>query len=279
MKFASALLALATPSIAAGVASGQIKDFVTFGDSHTDTSYYHSADGGYAAGYSPFNLLNQTHNGTLHLGPEETIYTTWIGTNDLGMNALLTASDTPDVSIVQVRQCAVVVFNILHENGTRNSNMQNTCFWMLPLDLTILYSDYSYPNKYRTVQRNATGWNVYMKERVRGGNEITYLMPEALPHISCLTRLPTHPCHASGLFTDIYNNPHNYLNDTAPLNVTGPDESTRDLGVHTVAEGGVRDSFTWYDELNPSEQSDRIAAHEITAVMKDEYNQWATRLD
>lgn len=51
---------------------------------------------------------------------------------------------------------------------------------MLPLDLTILYSNYSYPNKYWDAERNTTEWNVYMKELVRAGNEITYLMLEAL---------------------------------------------------------------------------------------------------
>jgi hypothetical protein len=108
-----------------------------------------------------------------------------------------------------------------------------------------------------------------------------------------------------GLFTDIYNNPQNYLNGTAPLNVTGCvnscvyqlNESTSDPGVCTTAEGGARDSFMWYaiycilrtpwegyscecryDELHPSEQSDRIVAREITAVMKGEYNQWTTWL-
>jgi len=33
-----------------------------------------------------------------------------------------------------------------------------------------------------------------------------------------------------------------------------------------------------YDELHPSQQSDRIVAKEITAVMKGEYNQWTTWL-
>jgi hypothetical protein len=33
-----------------------------------------------------------------------------------------------------------------------------------------------------------------------------------------------------------------------------------------------------YDELHPSQQSDRIVAREITAVMKGEYNQWTTWL-
>ncbi|KAH7890290.1 carbohydrate esterase family 16 protein [Phlebopus sp. FC_14] len=315
LNLALALLAVISRSLAIGVAPGQIKTFVTFGDSYTDSSYYPAADGGYAwptyaAGYGPFNLygfarsgatcsndltyrpfppimgwqlpayLNETQNGTLSLNPEETMYTIWIGTNDLGVNALLTGSNEPDVSIVQVRQCAVDVLRILYENGARNFIMQN----MLPLDLTILYSNSSYPNKYWDAEHNTTEWNVYMKELVRAGNEITYLMLQAL--------VPTLPgAHIAsfdsyGLFTDMYNNPQDYLNGTAPLNVTGcvnacvygRDESTYDLGVCTVAEGTARDSFLWYDELHPSEQSDRIVAREMTAVMKGEANRWTTWL-
>jgi len=132
-------------------------------------------------------------NGTLELDPEETIYTIWIGTNDVGVNALLTGSNAPATSIVEVRQCAIDVLKILYESGARNFIMQNVsvrtlthCFKLtlrvqiLPLDLTILYSNYSYPNKYWDLGRNATEWNVYMRELVRAGNEITSLMLDAL---------------------------------------------------------------------------------------------------
>ena len=51
---------------------------------------------------------------------------------------------------------------------------------IIPLDLTILYSNYSYPNKYWTAQRNTTEWNVYMRELARAGNQITQLELQAL---------------------------------------------------------------------------------------------------
>ncbi|OJA13745.1 hypothetical protein AZE42_01547 [Rhizopogon vesiculosus] len=307
------LLALARPSWAAGVAPGQIKNFVTFGDSYTDSSYYPTADGGYAwptwaAMYGNFSLygfarsgatcsniltyrpyppilgwqipayMNETRNGTLELNPEETMYTIWIGTNDLGANALLTGSDAPTTSIVEVRQCAIDVMNKLYESGARNFIMQN----ILPLDLTILYSNYSYPNRYWYAERNTTEWNVFMKELVRAGNEITSLMLEA-----AIPKLPG--AHIAsfdsyGLFTDMYNNPQNYLNGTAPYSVTSCINScvyTLDnatASTCTVATGTDADSFLWYDELHPSQQSDRIVAREITAVMKGEYNQWTTWL-
>ena len=65
VQFATTLLAFVSPSIALGVAPGQIKNLVTFGDSYTDSSYYPSADGGYqwptwAAQYGSFNLYGES---------------------------------------------------------------------------------------------------------------------------------------------------------------------------------------------------------------------------
>ncbi|EGN96374.1 carbohydrate esterase family 16 protein [Serpula lacrymans var. lacrymans S7.3] len=314
LKIACTLLALAPLSLAKGVLPGQIKNFVTFGDSYTDIAYP-AADGGqawpvYAAGYGNFTLypfaksgatcsnnltyrpfppvfgsqiptyLEEKSNATINPNPEETIYTLWIGTNDLGVNALLTGSDAPDVSIVQVRECAVDWLKVMYASGARNFIMQN----IIPLDLTILYSNYSYPNRYWDAQRNTTEWNVYMRELAKAGNEITLLMLQALAPTLPDAHIASFDSH--GLFTDMYNHPQNYLNGTAPLNVTGCvnscifalNESTGDAGDCTVAEGTDRDSFLWYDELHPSEQSDRIVAREITAVMKGEENQWVTWL-
>jgi len=67
--------------------------------------------------------LNETHNGTLALDAQETIYTIWIGTIDLGVNALLTGYGAPDVSIVSIRQCAVAVSKRLYESDARNFSM------------------------------------------------------------------------------------------------------------------------------------------------------------
>ena len=55
------------------------------------------------------------------------------------------------------------------------------------------------------------------------------------------------------LFADMYNEPQNFLNGTAPLNVTGAvhscvyklNESTSDTGVCTNAVGTDQDSFLW----------------------------------
>ena len=64
-------------------------------------------------------------NGTLRLNPEETIYTLWIGTNDLGANALLTGGGANGVTVVDVVSCAVNWVKTLYRSGARNFLFQN----------------------------------------------------------------------------------------------------------------------------------------------------------
>ncbi len=65
---------------------------------------------------------------------------------------------------------------------------------------------------------------------------------------------------------DIYMKPCAYLNGTAPANVTG--------FVHHCSLNGTMctvdpspDSFLWFDELHPSEQTDRIIARNFVDVL------------
>ncbi|KAJ3783564.1 hypothetical protein GGU10DRAFT_50743 [Lentinula aff. detonsa] len=79
-------------------------------------------------------------------------------------------------------------------------------------------------------------------------------------------------------------NPSQYLNGTAPLNVTGCINSCvfqvnePDSGACTLVNGTDRDSYLWYDELHPSEQADRIVAREMALVMEGKASKWATWL-
>jgi hypothetical protein len=70
--------------------------------------------------------------------------------------------------------------------------------------------------------------------------------------------------------TDIWENPGNYLNGTVPHNVTSSVYQCGDA----CAASEVRDSYMWYDELHPSEQTDRIVAREFVNVVRGE-TKWA----
>ena len=64
-------------------------------------------------------------NGTLELDPAETMYTLWIGTNDVGANALLTDNHAPGATLVDVVACAVNWVEVMYKSGARNFIFQN----------------------------------------------------------------------------------------------------------------------------------------------------------
>jgi len=288
-----------------------IKNLVTFCDSYTDVVNIALINGTpwpvYAADYGHLSLfpfarsgatcsnhltprvfpsvledelptyLNATAHGT-SLRPAETLYTLWIGTNDVGVGELLTGQSTPGVNIVNTSACVVSWVKELYDTGARNFLVQN----MVPLDHVPLYSPDSYTNRYWTAQRNTTEWSVFMGELVAAGNSLTELMLSALAPKLHGANIGVFDSH--GLFTDIINHPALYLNGTAPLNVTGSthacvfqlNEPTSDPGVCTDASGSDRDSFVWFDELHPSEQSHRIVARELISAVNGSSERWVT---
>lgn len=64
----------------------------------------------------------------MRLNPEETIHTLWIGTNDLGVNSIISGGQTPGVTVVDTSTCAVNWVKALYENGARNFLFQNVRF-------------------------------------------------------------------------------------------------------------------------------------------------------
>ena len=76
---------------------------------------------------------------------------------------------------------------------------------------------------------------------------------------------------------DIHSNPTAYLNGTAPANVTGFEYHCNYYNSSdcTKFEGDSPDSFMWYDELHPSEQTDRIIARNFIEVLSGS-SQYAT---
>ncbi|KAK0231529.1 carbohydrate esterase family 16 protein [Armillaria fumosa] len=289
------------------LASAPFKSLVTFGDSYTDTVL--TGDGGtawpvYAASYANLSLhpyarsgatcsnaitpmpwasimeyelplyFLETHNGSVVLDPKETLYTEWIGTNDLGVDSIFTGSN--DGSVVDVVGCMVDWVRMLYADGARYFMVQN----MIPLDLTVLYSPNWYPNQISTLPHNATEWSIFMRQLVLSGNALVRIELQALAGSGELPDAHIGLFDSHGLFQDMYQNPGAYLNGTAPLNVTVPirlcvyeEDGALEC---TVAEGTDKDSFLWQDELHPSEQANRVVAREIALVATGEGSDWAT---
>ncbi|THU95077.1 carbohydrate esterase family 16 protein [Dendrothele bispora CBS 962.96] len=324
LLFVSTLLAtllLVTAKGSNPLGPDQITSFVTFGDSYTDI--VSKGDGPdaqawpvYLSGYTnttlfPFAKSGATCSNNLtfrpfpplfesqlpayfdflanetspKVGGNDTVFTLWIGTNDLGVSALLTGDAeirVPGVSLVDVTQCMVNWVKVLYQQGNaRVFLFQN----MIPLEHVILYAPDSYPNRFWPgLPRNTTQWSLQMDEMVKSGNALTKGMLRELIADGELEGASIAYFDSHALFTDILNHPDQYLNGTAPLNTTGcinscvfdTPTSTGDCTV--VPEGPERDSFLWFDELHPSEQADRVVAMEIAKVFKGEESRWTTWL-
>lgn len=71
-------------------------------------------------------------HGNLTLHPSETLYTLWIGTNDVGVGELISGQAVSGVSIVNTSACAVSWVKKLYDTGARNFFFQNVILPFLP---------------------------------------------------------------------------------------------------------------------------------------------------
>jgi len=195
-------------------------------------------------------------NPTTTLDPDTTVYSLWIGTNDVGLGALLTENQAPGVTIVNTTQCAIEWMTTLYSYGARRFILQN----MIPLQITPMYS--SLPDWGGTAWKaphNRTDYSIQIQELVAAGNALWDLqMPAALEN---LPGAAAAVFNSHALFFDMYNNPADFLNGSQPLNVTG---FYGHIGGHAP---GDRDSYLWWNELHPSEQAQRNVAKQIVATL------------
>ncbi|KAL1672737.1 hypothetical protein EV122DRAFT_294661 [Schizophyllum commune] len=306
------ILSMAAEIAVAALAKDQITNLITFGDSYTDVDlvwdggipwpkyavqYVDASRGGddgnstagldlypfaksgavcstditpsiYASLYEkqlPAFLASEG-NGTIPstVTPDNSLYTLWIGTNDVGAWGLLTGHEIGNATVVDTVQCAVN--------------------WMIPLEYAPMYLPDAYPNKFTTEIKNATAWHLGMKELTSAGNEIAKLLLEDLVPSLEGAHVGLFDSHA--LFYDIHEHPDAYLNGTAAFNVVDPTYSciyeelqdvTETVSCTTV-EGTDRDSYMWWDELHPSEQTNYVLAKQIAGVILGEDNKWTTWL-
>jgi hypothetical protein len=231
----------------------------------------------------------------LNTPPDETVYSIFIGTNDLGNYALLTDEQQPGTNIVNYTDCVVRALGSIYDNGGRHFVLQNVA----PLNLS---PQYGLPGK------GGLPTSQYWLDKSSNTTEISYKMAEYVSLVNAVYKYQTPylfevakrfpGAHIAlmdmhglvsrkpqgGLFyqqrltiffsllqiTDIYNNPSQYLNGSAPLNVTG--FASSDMKAANTTD---KDSFLWYDELHPGEQADRVIAREFLGVVAGD-SKWAT---
>ncbi|KAL0576781.1 hypothetical protein V5O48_005189 [Marasmius crinis-equi] len=209
-------------------------------------------------------------NQTLLLDPDDFVVIIWIGTNDVGIHTILT-SDTPNlVSLADVADCQFEAIRKLHDLGARRFILNS----MIPLHLTRLYADSDEGTIYWPDPHNGTVWHKGAYNLVRSLNR---MLNDGVQNLNREWKGDgkVELFDTYRFFEDMYNDPGRYFNGSLPANVTGhchqcPDPHDWrqcDIGDCTLDQ---RDSFMWWDELHPSEQSGRNLANEMNKKINGE---------
>ncbi|KAL1606009.1 hypothetical protein SLS59_003133 [Nothophoma quercina] len=208
---------------------------------------------------------------------DSTAYAVWIGTNDLGNNAFIDNSQRPNKTVSDYLDCVYNTVDGLYKNGGRYFVLLN----LAPLDLLPQYQLPSQGGLTATQfwpanGRNQTDVHYRMQNTVAALNDVYEYRTPFVAQIS--KKYPgAHFANynVNGLMTDIHSNPSQYLNGTAPLNVTGTSKQCATISGQNCTVNPSPDSFEWYDALHPSEQTSRIVAREFVNVLGGK-GKWGT---
>ncbi|KAF8316666.1 GDSL lipase/acylhydrolase family protein [Clavulina sp. PMI_390] len=211
-----------------------------------------------------YNSSSHGHTDSkLALDPDTTVYSIWIGTNDLGRGSLITDEGAPGVSLTNVSDCVVNAMVKLYEAGARYIVFQN----LVPLYLTPLYATPENGGVRTYLDGNLTAISEKMRTLTLGVNQIwKYQVPAVA---ATLKDAKISLFDSFGLIMDIRNNPTQYL--SPPYNITGY------LNHCTVADNCTTswnydpdhpDGYLWYDELHPSQKTESIVAKEFVKAMQ-----------
>ncbi|PYH41065.1 SGNH/GDSL hydrolase family protein [Aspergillus saccharolyticus JOP 1030-1] len=209
-----------------------------------------------------------THQPFLNLPADETVYALWIGTNDLGNNAFLTDSQLNNATVVDYVDC---VYEVLDGVRAKYFILMN----VIPLQLTPLYATPENggigPSKYwpdkpanlTEISGRMEGQVVLVNEAFRWRTAAEVVLNQRWPGVEVAV------FDVYSLIQEIYHNPTQYLNGSAPANVTGYEYHCNINGTDCVKSDSP-DSFLWFDALHPSERTDQIIAEEFIKVVSGE---------
>ncbi|CZS97212.1 related to GDSL lipase/acylhydrolase family protein [Rhynchosporium agropyri] len=203
---------------------------------------------------------------------DNTVYNMWIGTNDLGVDALFRDSGLNGATILDYVNCIFKRFDEIYANGGRYFVLMNVA----PLELSPLYG---LPEK-GGMKMSPLAW----PDKPTNTTEISYKMKEYTSLVNSIFRFRTpfevqvakrYPGASFAVFdvhsllTEIYHNPTEYL--SSPANVEGMYATCVPVSgpaiVDCIKSSLSLDHFFWYDELHPSERVDQFIAKEFEKVV------------
>lgn len=176
---------------------------------------------------------------------DNTIYTLWIGTNDLGIDGFLGDKNAPNTSLVNFVDCAWTTFDRLYRLGGRHFVLFNQA----PLELSPMYaSPENGGTEDNNYWRNKSSYNMTeiqykmfeyasaVNELYRYGAAYEFLLRSRWP-AATLTIFDVH-----GLIRDIHASPEQYL--SPPATTVGSYVTCNATACSTSED--LLSSFLWY---------------------------------
>ncbi|PQE31364.1 acetyl esterase protein [Rutstroemia sp. NJR-2017a WRK4] len=199
---------------------------------------------------------------------DNTVYSMWIGTNDLGNGAFLTDSSLGETTIPDYIDCIFDRFDGIYATGARYFVLMN----LAPLQLSPLYGmpdagGLNASHYWTDKPSNITEVSGKMKEYTKLSNSVfDYRVPYELLIKRRYPGASIAIFDTNTLMTDIYNNPTKFL--PAPAVVDKPYILCDLSGSPCPQQPGNIEGYMWYDELHPSPGTDKVIANEFINVVK-----------
>lgn len=178
---------------------------------------------------------------------DNTLYAIWIGSNDLGENAMLTDDNVPGTTLTSFVEGVWAVIDRIHATGGRHFVLLNVA----PLELAPRYKA-SFPGPNKPTAKAAA--EIENKTR-QYASSVNTMFDYGVPfQLLIQKRWPSATVtvfDTNRLMRDVFNEPENYLK--APANVASIYNVWDPVsGLHNKSTLPLA-SFMWYDPLHPSE--------------------------
>ncbi|KAF2094055.1 GDSL lipase/acylhydrolase family protein [Rhizodiscina lignyota] len=219
--------------------------------------------------YADVNFRYSNGTKALDIDPSSTVYAMWIGTNDLGTDEFLTDSQVPGKTLVDYLDCVYDMIDKIYANPINGRYL--VLMNIAPLQLVPMYQLMNISGLDEGYQ-NATETHYRMWEQVALVNQAYEW--RTMGEVMVKKRYPGMKIavfDVNSLLTNIHDNPSQYLNGTAPANVTGYINHCNANGTDCMQQPSP-DSYEWFDALHPSQQTDRIIAQEFLRVVEGKSN-------
>ena len=189
------------------------------------------------------------------LSATDAVYAMFIGTNDLGVDALLTDSQVPGNTVSSYVSCVYSALDAIYATGARYFVLMN----VIPLNLANLYSNASvggttYSHYWPGKPANLTAISLRMEEFVTSADAIyKYETPFEVLVANRYPGANFALFDTWQLISDIYYNPTAFLNGSAPANVTGYEYhcNLNATDCYYTYNNTSPDSFLFFDQLHP----------------------------